>query len=202
MQGRTDLGHSGSAAARYGVRILVVEDDPGIGKSLHRGFQEAGHECVWVKDGRSGRDEAVSFRFDAVVLDLMVPALPGLAVLRHLRGAGVRVPVIILTARGAVEDRVGALNAGADDDLIKPFAFAERLAGLDAGRRRSVDKPPAQIRTGDLVLDLTTRRVTRAGEEVSLTPTEFSILEMLLRYAGQVVTRRMLCEHLWETDWE
>jgi two-component system OmpR family response regulator/two-component system copper resistance phosphate regulon response regulator CusR len=184
------------------VKILVVEDDPGIGKSLHRGFQEAGHECVWVKDGRRGLEEALSYRFDALVLDLLLPEVPGLSVLRQLRDAGLRVPVILLTALGSVQERVAGLNAGADDYLVKPFAFAELLARLDAVRRRSSDRPSPQVRAGDLGLDLTTRRVTRGGDEVTLTPTEFSILELLLRYAGQVVTRKMLCEHLWDADWE
>jgi two-component system OmpR family response regulator/two-component system copper resistance phosphate regulon response regulator CusR len=184
------------------VKILVVEDDAGIGKSLHRGFEEAGHECVWVKDGRRGLEEALSYRFDAIVLDLLLPGVPGLTVLRELRAAGARVPVVLLTALGAVEERVAGLNAGADDYLVKPFAFAELLARLDAVRRRASDKPAPRVSAGDVCLDLTTRRVTRAGAEVNLTPTEFSILELLLRYAGQVVTRKMLCEHLWESDWE
>jgi DNA-binding response OmpR family regulator len=184
------------------VNVLVVEDDPGIGKSLHRGFQEAGHECDWVRDGRRGLDAALSYRFDAVVLDLLLPEVPGLSVLQKLRAGGVRVPVVLLTALGSVEDRVAGLNAGADDYLVKPFAFAELLARLEAVRRRATDRPAPRLEAGDLCLDLTTRRVTRDQVEVSLTPTEFSILELLMRYAGQVVTRRMLCEHLWEADWE
>jgi two-component system, OmpR family, response regulator len=184
------------------VKVLVVEDDPGIGKSVHRGFQEAGHESVWVRDGRRGLEQALSYQFDAVVLDLLLPELPGLAVLRQLRSGGVRVPVIVLTALGAVEDRVNGLNAGADDYLVKPFAFAELLARLEAVRRRTALRPAPHLTAGDLTLDLTTRRVTRGATEVSLTPTEFSILELLMRHAGQVVTRRMLCEHLWEADWE
>jgi DNA-binding response OmpR family regulator len=184
------------------VKVLIVEDDAGIGKSLYRGFREAGHDCVWVKDGGRGLEEAQSYQFDAVVLDLLLPGVPGLTVLRQLRAAGVRVPIIVLTALGAVEDRVAGLNAGADDYLVKPFAFAELQARLDAIRRRANDKPPLQVRAGDLCLDLATRRVTRGDEEIGLTPTEFSLLELLLRYAGQVVTRKMLCEHLWEADWE
>lgn len=184
------------------MNLLVVEDDPVMGKSLSKGFAEAGHECVWVKDGQRGLDEALSQRFDAVVLDLLLPGQGGLAVLRRLRGEGVRTPVILLTALGAVEERVAGLNAGADDYVVKPFAFPELLARLEAVCRRTLDRPSAVMTAGDLTLDLTTRRVQRNGVEVDLTPTEFSIMELLVRHAGQVVTRKMLCEHLWETDWE
>jgi two-component system OmpR family response regulator/two-component system copper resistance phosphate regulon response regulator CusR len=184
------------------MKILVIEDDPGIGKVLHRGFEEAGHRCVWVKDGARGLEEANSYQYDAVILDLMLPELPGLHVLRELRAAGRAVPILLLTALGAVEERVAGLKAGADDYLVKPFAFAELLARLDAVCRRANRRPAMTLQAGDLTLDLATRRVTREEEEISLTPTEFSILELLMRYAGQVVTRRMLCEHVWEADWE
>lgn len=184
------------------MNVLIIEDDPGIGKSLHRGFQEAGYDVTWVKDGRRGLEEATSFRYDAVVLDLMLPELPGLTVLRELRTAGIAVPVIALTALGSVEERVAGLNAGADDYIVKPFAFAELHARLDAIQRRTVHRPSMTLSACDLTLDLTSRRASRAGKEVTLTPTEFSILELLIRYAGQVVTRRMLCEHIWEADWE
>ncbi len=182
--------------------VLVIEDDPGIGKSLHRGFQEAGYEVTWVKDGRRGLEEAVSLHYDAIVLDLMLPELPGLTVLHELRAVGVRVPVVALTALGSVEERVAGLNAGADDYLVKPFAFTELLARLDAVLRRTTHRPAMTLTTGGISLDLSTRRATRGEKEVLLTPTEFSILELLMRYAGQVVTRRMLCEHVWEADWD
>ena len=184
------------------MNLLVVEDDPVMGKSLSKGFAEAGHECVWVKDGRRGLEEALSQRFDAIVLDLLLPGVPGLTVLRQLRAEGVRTPVILLTALGAVEERVNGLNAGADDYLVKPFAFPELLARLEAVCRRTLDRPAAVMNAGELTLDLTTRRVHRDGVEIDLTPTEFSIMELLFRHAGEVVTRKMLCEHLWETDWE
>ena len=184
------------------MNLLVAEDDPVIGKSLHKGLTESGHECLWVKDGGRALDEALSQRFDAVVLDLLLPGVPGLTLLRRLRGQGVRTPVVVLTALGSVEERVGGLRAGADDYLVKPFAFAELAARLDAVCRRSASRPPAVTTAGDLTLDLGTRRVTRGGREVDLTPTEFAILELLMRHAGQVVTRAMLCEHLWEADWE
>jgi two-component system OmpR family response regulator/two-component system copper resistance phosphate regulon response regulator CusR len=184
------------------VNVLVVEDDPVVGKSLHKGFAEAGHNCVLVRDGPRGFEKASSQQFDAVVLDLLLPSLPGLDVLRRLRAAGVRTPVILLTALGSVEERVAGLEAGADDYLVKPFAFAELLARLNAVCRRVQDRPAATLTAAGLSLDLTTRRVHHGDKEVDLTPTEFSLLELLMRHAGQVVTRRMLCEHLWEADWE
>ncbi len=184
------------------MHVLVVEDDRTIGKALERGLAEAGHQCVWVKNGRRGLDEGLSCHHDVIVLDLLLPELPGLDVLRQLRSAGVRTPVLALTALGSVDERVAGLNAGADDYIVKPFAFSELLARLEAVHRRTVDRPPTVLHSGNLTLDLTTHRVTRDGQEVEVTPTEFSILELLLRYAGQVVTRKMLCEHVWNADWE
>ena len=182
--------------------ILVVEDDPVIGKSLHKGLSEAGHACTWVKDGGRGLDQALSQRFDAVVLDQMLPGESGLTVLARMRQQGIATPVILLTALGSVEDRVAGLKAGADDYVVKPFALVELLARLEAVCRRSLTRPPAQLHVGELTLDLATRRVTCGDAEIPCTPTEFSVLELLMRHAGQVVTRRMLCEHLWEADWE
>ncbi|MHB1425174.1 MAG: response regulator transcription factor [Gemmataceae bacterium] len=184
------------------MNILVVEDDPVIGKSLSKGLTEAGHVCVWVKDGQQGLERGLSQRFDAIVLDLLLPGLPGLEVLQQVRAGGVRTPVLLLTALGRVEERVLGLKAGADDYLVKPFAFSELMARLEAVCRRSVDRPPVVTTVGDLRLDLTTRRVQKGETEIDLTPTEFSILELLMRHAGQVVTRKMLCEHLWDTSWE
>jgi two-component system OmpR family response regulator/two-component system copper resistance phosphate regulon response regulator CusR len=184
------------------MELLVIEDDPLIGRSLQKGLEEARHQCTWVKDGRRGRELALSQQFDAVLLDLLLPGESGLNVLRELRDIGVRTPILILTALGSVEERVAGLKAGADDYVVKPFALVELLARLEAVCRRTTDKPAPLMRVGELSLDLTTRRVTRAGVEIDLTPTEFSLLELLMRYAGQVVTRRMLCEHLWEEDWE
>jgi two-component system OmpR family response regulator/two-component system copper resistance phosphate regulon response regulator CusR len=184
------------------MHLLVVEDDPGIGKSLARGFTEAGHSCDWVKSGEVGLEQAVSQRFDAIILDLLLPGLPGLEVLRALRNQGVQTPVLLLTAMGAIDQRVLGLKAGADDYVVKPFAFDEVLARLEAVCRRTQDRPPAQLTAGDLILDLTTRRVMRNEQIINLTPTEFSLLEMLMRHGGQVVTRKMLCEHIWDADWE
>jgi two-component system OmpR family response regulator/two-component system copper resistance phosphate regulon response regulator CusR len=184
------------------MNLLIVEDDKGIGQSLQRGFQEAGHDCAWVQEGKTGLELALTRQFEAIVLDLNLPEKFGLDVLREMRAAGVRTSVILLTALGTVEERVAGLKAGADDYLVKPFAFSELMARLEAVQRRVAERPAAVETAGDLLLDLTTRRVTSAGKEIDLTPTEFSILELLLRHAGQVVTRKMLCEHLWEADWE
>lgn len=185
-----------------GMNVLVVEDDPVIGKSLSKGLTEAGHRCVWVKTGQNGLEQGLSQRFDAIVLDLLLPGIPGLDVLRQIRTSGVRTPVILLTALGAVDDRVNGLKSGADDYLAKPFAFPELLARLEAVCRRTADRPAPILIVGDLRLDLPRRRLQQGQTEIDLTPTEFSILELLMRHAGQVVTRKMLCEHLWDTDWE
>jgi DNA-binding response OmpR family regulator len=182
--------------------ILVVEDDPVIGKSLDQGLREAGHGCVWVKDGRRGLEQAQSQKFDAVILDLLLPGEAGLDVLGKLRAQGIKTPVIALTALGSVQERVTGLKAGADDYLVKPFFLAELLARLEAVCRRTVARPAVVLNVGPLTLDLALRRVTCNGAEIELTPTEFSLLELLMRHAGQVVTRKMLCEHIWESDWE
>jgi two-component system OmpR family response regulator len=184
------------------MQLLVIEDDPLIGKTLRQGLSEAGHDCLWAKDGPRGLELATAQPFDAIILDLMLPGRHGLEVLKDLRSTGIRTPVIALTALGSVEDRVNGLNAGADDYVVKPFALVELMARLEAVCRRTVTRPPAVMTAGSLTLDLATRRVTRDEKEVELTPTEFSMMELLMRYAGHIVTRRMLCEHLWETDWE
>jgi two-component system, OmpR family, response regulator len=182
--------------------ILIVEDEQTLGRAVQRGLNDAGHNCQWAKDGKRGLEEALTQKYDAVVLDLMLPELTGNEIVKQLRSAGVRTPVMILTAKGSVEDRVEGLRDGADDYLVKPFAMAELLARLDAICRRAHIRPSTEMTVGPLHLDLTNRRVLREGKEISLTPTEFTLLEYLMRYAGQVVTRKMLCEQLWEADWE
>lgn len=184
------------------LNLLVVEDDPVIGKSLRQGLLEAGHDCQWAKTGDDGSAAAESQMFDALILDILLPGRSGLDVLRHLRAGGIRTPVILLTALGSVDERVAGLNAGADDYLVKPFALPELLARIDAVCRRSLTRPAPVLQTGTLKLDLTNRRVTAGDRDVDLSPTEFSLLELLMRHAGQVVTRKMLCEHLWKSDWE
>jgi two-component system OmpR family response regulator/two-component system copper resistance phosphate regulon response regulator CusR len=184
------------------MEVLIVEDDEVLGKALRRGLEESGHRCGWVKSGRRGLERAASQKCDAIVLDLMLPDLPGLELLSSVRSAGIQTPVLILTALGSVDERVAGLEAGADDYLVKPFAFPELLARLAAITRRSLQLNAQQLTAGPLSLDLSTRRVLRHGKEIDLTPTEFSLLEFLMRNAGQVVTRKMICEHLWDADWE
>jgi two-component system OmpR family response regulator/two-component system copper resistance phosphate regulon response regulator CusR len=184
------------------MEVLIVEDDEVLGKALRRGLEDAGHRCTWIKSGEKGLHEATRQKCDAILLDLMLPDRPGLDVLRNVRDQGVRTPVIILTALGSVEERVAGLNAGADDYIIKPFSFPELLARLTAVSRRSINLNSQHLNVGPLSLDLSTRRVARDGREIDLTPTEFSLLEFLMRNAGQVLTRKMLSEHLWDSDWE
>ncbi len=182
--------------------VLIIEDDEVLGRALRRGLEESGHRCTLIKNGESGLASALSQKSDTIILDLMLPDRTGLSVLRELRAQGVRTPVMILTALGSVEERVDGLNAGADDYLVKPFSFPELLARLAAISRRSINLSPQQLKAGPLTLDLSMRRVARDGVEIDLTPTEFSLLEFLMRNAGQVLTRKMLCEHLWDSYWE
>ncbi len=184
------------------MQLLVVEDDPVVGKALRQGFSEANLGCQWVQDGELGLELAKSQQFDAIVLDLLLPRRGGLDVLKELRRAGILTPVLLLTALGTVDERVAGLTAGADDYLVKPFAFPELMARLQAVCRRSVIRPSPILEVGDLCLNLASRRLTRAGQEINLSPTEFSLIEFLMRHAGQVVTRKMLCEAIWYADWE
>ena len=184
------------------MNILLIEDDESLGKALRMGLTEAGHSCQWVKNASRGEELALQQQAEVIVLDLMLPDASGLDVLRSLRRAGIETPVLILTALGSVDERVAGLEAVADGYLVKPFALPELVARLVAITRRSQRLGSQQLTVGPLSLDLATRRVTRDGQELELTPTEFSLLEFLMRHAGQVVTRRMVCEHLWDADWE
>jgi two-component system OmpR family response regulator/two-component system copper resistance phosphate regulon response regulator CusR len=183
------------------MHVLIIEDDAAIGRSLVQGFREAGHEANWAKDGPHGAELAGTQAADVIILDLLLPGRSGLEVLRDVRVAGIRTPVIALTALGTVDQRVDGLKSGADDYVVKPFDFAELLARVEAVCRRSSPRPEMVLHCGRLALNLSTRRAELAEREIDLTPTEFSLLELLMRHAGQVVTRKMLCEHLWGFDW-
>ncbi|MEQ1830428.1 MAG: response regulator transcription factor [Pirellula sp.] len=188
--------------ARRPLDLLVVEDDVVLGKALVKGLTEAGHVCKWVQSGSEAVDCCKNHLYEIAVLDLMLPDLSGLEVLREFRIHQQRLAVLILSALGTVEERVLGLNSGADDYLVKPFAFAELIARLSVLERRKIASPVTRLQFGSLAIELTSRRVTRDDQEIDLTQTEYKLLEFLMRNAGEVVTRRMLCEHLWESDWE
>jgi DNA-binding response OmpR family regulator len=178
--------------------VLVVEDERKVLRSLERGLRAEGYDVVAAATGEEGFQQAATQPFDCVVLDLLLPGRDGLQVLADLRRLGNRVPVLILTARDAVEDRVLGLDAGADDYLLKPFAFAELLARLRVLLRRERDRPETVLRADDLVVDLLNRRASRAGLELPLTQREFDVLAYLLRHKNQVVTRDMLGREVWK----
>jgi len=182
--------------------VLVIEDEAVLGKALQRGLSDCRHSCTWVRNGRKGVELGLSQRYDAIVLDLLLPDMDGIEVLGSLRSQGIQTPVLVLTALGSVENRVRGLRSGADDYLVKPFAFPELTARLEALSRRSGLRPSLTQTIGPLCLDITTRRATRAGKEIDLSPTEFTVLEYLMRFKGQVVTRKMLSEHVWDDDWD
>jgi two-component system OmpR family response regulator len=181
-----------------GPRVLVVEDDPKLARALGRGLGEEGYDVETVGDGDTGLARATAGPFDVVVLDLMLPGTDGFEVCATLRRQGQTVPVLMLTARGDVADRIRGLDGGADDYLVKPFDFGELLARLRVLVRRSPEQPRAEVlAVGDLRVDHGTRVVTRAGRQVELTPREFDVFEFLLRHRGRLVTRAELVEAVW-----
>jgi heavy metal response regulator len=183
------------------VRVLLVEDDRKLSAYIKRGLEEQSYAVDAVSSGRDALDWAESAPYDLIVLDIMLPEVDGITVCRELRRRGMRTPILMLTARDAVDDRVIGLDAGADDYLVKPFAFEELLARLRAGTRRVADvlKPPV-LNVADLTLDTTTRHVTRGGQPIELTAKEYAILEYLMRETGRVLTRTMIEEHVWNYD--
>lgn len=181
------------------MKLLLVEDDKEAAAYLRRALSEAGHTIDHAASGREGLLLAAGETYDVIVLDRMVPEIDGLAILRTIRASGVKTPVLLLTAMGGIDDRVEGLEAGGDDYLVKPFAFAELLARVNALARR----PPTQevqtaLTVADLSLDLLKRTVTRRGVRIDLQPREFQLLEYLMRHAGRVVTRTMLLESVWD----
>ncbi|MCI0458673.1 MAG: response regulator transcription factor [Gemmataceae bacterium] len=179
-------------------RLLVVEDERKLLRSLQRGLEAQGYTVVPASSGTEAQRELAAASFDAVVLDWMLPGCTGLHLLAELRAASQRVPVLMLTARDAVEDRVLGLDAGADDYLVKPFAFAELLARVRALLRRGPAERATSLRAADLEVDLLQRRVVRGGEEISLRGREYEVLVQLLQHRGSVVTREMLGREVWK----
>ena len=186
------------------MRALIIEDDPVIADFITRGLREAGFVVEHAADGEAGLDLSTTGAFDVAVVDLMLPRLDGLSVIQSMRRQGVRTPVLILSARHTVDDRVKGLEAGGDDYLTKPFAFAELLARIHALIRRATTvQPSTQLAVGDLTLDLMTRRVTRGGRELpELRPREFALLEYLMRNAGRVVSKTMILSHVWDYSFD
>lgn len=185
------------------MRILIVEDDAETSRFVARGLTEAGHQVVTSADGRDGLFRATESGFDAIVVDRMLPGLDGLALVKALRASGGTTPVLMLTAIGGIADRVEGLEGGADDYLVKPFAFSELAARVQAlGRRRVAASEPAQLTVGDVVLDLHRRSVSRAGQRITLQPREFALLAELMRHPRRVMTRTMLLERVWDFDFD
>ncbi|QDZ07917.1 response regulator transcription factor [Sphingomonas panacisoli] len=180
------------------MRILVAEDDAGAAGFIERGLAELGHVVTRVSDGEDALHLGATETFDAIVLDRMMPGMEGLDVLRRLRAAQIPTPVMVLTAKGGIADRVDGLDAGADDYLVKPFAMAELIARLNALLRRPpISDVVTRLDVGDITLDRLRREVTRAGRSIHLQPREFALLELLMRNAGRVVTRTMFLEEVW-----
>ena len=186
------------------MNILVIEDDVEAGHFLGKGLRESGYTVELCADGREGLFRATEGRYDLIIADRQLPYLDGLAIIGVLRKSGNRTPVLILSALGSVDNRVEGLRAGGDDYLTKPFAFAELLARIEVLVRRGRDpvESTARLRVADLELDRLTRRVTRGDRALDLTTKEFQLLELLMRHAGQVVTRTMLLEQVWDLHFD
>jgi len=184
------------------MNVSIIEDDPLIAKAVRTALFEAGHQCTWISQGKTAiRDHTIQSS-DLVILDIMLEDdIGGLEILQNARAAGIRTPVILLTALGTIPEKLAGFDAGADDYLVKPFALDELLARVEALHRRSMHKPTLFVEAAGLKLDLSTKRLAIGQRIVDLTPTELSILDMLMRFVGQVVTRKMLCEHVWGFDW-
>ncbi len=184
------------------MRILLVEDEPKVSGFVARGLMAERFAVDVAADGQSGLDLATTYHYDLLILDLMLPGMDGNLVLRRVRSQNVHVPVLILTARDAVADKVDTFEAGADDYLIKPFAFAELLVRVKALLRRGPVSRSSVVRVGDLELDRLSQQVRRAGKRIDLTLKEYSLLEYLMSNAGRVLSRTMIIEHVWDQSFD
>mgnify|MGYP003658987455 CR=1 FL=1 len=183
------------------MRLLVIEDDPTVSAYITKGMKEAGHTVDTANNGKDGLFLATTEDYDALIVDRMLPELDGLTIIKTIRGAGNTTPALILSALGEIDDRVKGLRSGGDDYLVKPFAFAELLARIEILSRRrdsSAQKGDTKLFSGDLELDLLARKVIRGGKSIELQSREFQLLEYILKHKGQVVTRTMLLEHVWD----
>lgn len=185
------------------MRILVVEDDKKIASFVVNGLKQSGFAVDHAVDGEDGLIQAQTIAYDAAVVDLMLPKLDGLKLIQQLRAQGKPMPILILSAKASVDDRVRGLQAGGDDYLTKPFAFSELLARIQALIRRATQTPePTRLTVGDLTLDLLSREVKRGGEKIELQPREFSLLEYLMRHANRPVTKTMILEHIFDYSFD
>lgn len=184
------------------MRILVVEDEKKSAQYLEKGLVESGYEVDVAEQGDAGLRMALRGDYDLIVLDIMLPRRDGWSVMTELRKAGKRTPVLFLTARDTVEDRVKGLELGADDYLVKPFAFSELLARIRSVLRRNPQRQPELVKIGDLEIDLFKHRAVRAGTKLDLTPKEFSLLSLLARRAGEVLSRTLIAEQVWDMNFE
>ena len=189
------------ALAHVTMRILVVEDEKEVASFIKKGLQQEGYAADTVHDGQEAIQNATAFEYDLVILDLMLPKRSGLEVLREIRSKKATLPVLVLTAKGAIEDKVAGLDAGADDYLIKPFAFAELSARIRALLRRGAQEN-TRLRIADLEMDTAARQVARGGQVIDLKMKEYALLEFLLRNAYRAVTRTMIVEHVWDIHFD
>jgi two-component system copper resistance phosphate regulon response regulator CusR len=180
------------------VKLLVVEDDKTVGQYVKRGLEEQQYIADWVTDGDEGLRLVSTVPYDLLILDLRLPGMTGLEVLRNLRARGLTLPVLVLTAQDSVEFKVDALRAGADDYVTKPFSFEELLARVEALSRRPKQLSARSLRVADLELDLESRDVRRGGTPIELTPKEFAVLEYLMRHTGRVMSRTLITEYAWD----
>lgn len=181
------------------MRLLVIEDDAETAAYIAKGFSELGHVVDRAADGREGLFMAAAQTYEVLIVDRMLPELDGLTIVKTIRGAGVKTPVLFLTTMSDIDDRVEGLEAGGDDYLVKPFAFAELLARVNAlARRPPLEQTKTRLQVADLQMDILTRKVTRSGRRIELQPVEFKLLEHLMRNADRVVTRTMLLEKVWD----
>ncbi|HEY3267647.1 MAG TPA: response regulator transcription factor, partial [Armatimonadota bacterium] len=184
---------------RGAVQVLIVEDNPSVARFLEQAVREAGYTSLMVGDGLAALEAAGSGDFDLILLDVMLPGLDGFSVCKRLRAAGVRTPILILTAKDTTADKIEGLDSGADDYIVKPFHVGELLARMRALLRRGASAP-ALLAVGDLTLDPATRRARRGGKDIPLSATEYALLEYLMRNAGRVLTRSMILQHVWQYD--
>lgn len=181
------------------MQILIVEDDAKVAEFVAEGFRREGHVATIARDGEEGLVAALNGTYDAAVMDIMLPKMDGLEIIRRMRAAGRRLPVIVLSARGSVEAKIEGLEVGADDYLAKPFSIAELLARVQALLRRSSSTPEStSLRVSDLEMDLVTHRVTRAGRRIDLQPLEYQLLEYLMRNKGRVVSKTTIMDRVWD----